>query len=165
VSDSIRKNAETEIDQKTKSYMQRHGVNYRTAYYKVLEGDQALSDRYNYGSDAVIAKVYDADSLTPAQREMANRLADTGKTQVRAGWALDTLARRKLVNVRGITDPLDAYRRALAEVRSENPSLAAVAESGYIAADDWKLLAMLIPSVAGEVERGNYARERSAAWK
>jgi hypothetical protein len=161
MNDSVRKNAEIEIDQKTRAHMQRHGVDYRTAYYKVVEGDPDLNARYQFGSDAVTKK-YAGDTLSPARREMAILQADPDKVRQLAGWVVDSLARRQLQNVGpGVALPVEEYKRALAGVRKENPNLARAERDGYIAEDDWSLLGLLVPSVAGQVERGNYMRKDS----
>ena len=39
-------------------------------------------------------------------------------------------------------------------------SLARCKQDGFIASDDFKLLALLVPSVAGEVSKGNYTDSR-----
>jgi len=159
---SVEKNAANEIESKVRTYMAKHGVDYEMAYRKVIQANRELVRRYNdhYG-ETVDVKKLGADTLTTAQREMAGLLADPEKTQTLAGYVIDHLAKRKLTNVGGLANPVEAYRRALVEVRKENPSLDRAAEDGFIAATDFELLAMLVPSIAGEVERGNYSREDS----
>jgi hypothetical protein len=160
--DSIRKNAENEIDFDVRNYMQRHGVKYREAFLSVMKAKPDLAKRYAYGSDAVVTKKYDGDTLTPAQKEMAILVADAGKVQTLAGWRIDELAREQLRNVgAGVPDPVDAYRRALDDVRKKYPSLARAALDGFIDNKDFQLLGLLIPSLAGEIQRGNYRRNDS----
>ncbi len=160
LAESITKNAGNEIDQKTRAYMQRNGGDYRTAFLAVTKNNRALAEKYAFGGDAIGVKVYDADSLTPAQREMVILLADALKVQTLAGRAVDTLARRQLVNVgRGVAIPTDELRKAYINVRNENPSLAEAERTGFIDEKDFPLLALLVPAVSAEVERGNFSRK------
>jgi hypothetical protein len=72
--------------------------------------------------------------------------------------AVDAAAKKMILNVGvGVADPMAELRNALIVVRRENPSLAEAERSGFIFADDWNLLAVLIPALSGEVSKGNYA--------
>lgn len=48
----------------------------------------------------------------------------------------------------------------LNEVAKENPNLWRAWQSGYLADGDYGTLALLVPSVSGDVERGKYASRR-----
>src|SRR6266498_1722244 len=152
---SIQKAAGNELHVRTQQYMKTHNVkDYRKAHLEVLKADPSLARRYLQDEFNVV-KAYDA---TPAQREMAALQADPEKARRLASYHIDYLAKQKNKNTGGIADPVAAYRRALADVSRQYPNLARCAEDGFIAADDFQLCAMLVPSVAGEVERGNYSR-------
>jgi len=72
------------------------------------------------------------------------------------------LARQRIVNIGpGVDAPIAAYKEALKAVRQENPSLARCERDGFIASDDFALLSLLVPSIAGEVSKGNYSRTDS----
>ena len=156
--DSIQKSAEAEFESRVQRYKKNNGTDYRTAFYAVKAASPELYRKYYLGADAPV-KMYGADTLTAAQREMALLVADSGKTQVLAGWAVDRLAKRQLENAgAGIADPRAEYKNALAIVRRENPTLARAESDGFIDSKDFALLALLIPAVAGEVERANFSR-------
>jgi hypothetical protein len=142
------------LDRQARRYMEANRCDYRTALYAVVRNNDGLTHRYAYG-DGGSVKTQAGDTLTPAQREMALLLADPGKTMTLAGFALDKLAREKLRN-KNIDDPVAAYRRALSKCKQDYPALARAASDGFLADTDFVTLALLIPSVAGEVERGNY---------
>src|SRR5258705_2728321 len=91
LNDSVCKNAEIEIDQKTRACMSRLSLNYSDAYRKVLANDPELAKRYAYGADAVIEKRYSGDTLSPARQQLNALVADAGRTQVLAGAVLDQL--------------------------------------------------------------------------
>jgi hypothetical protein len=152
---SSRKNAELELDAKANDYMKAHQCDYRTAWQAVTAANPTRFKQYAFGDSETGLKTYSDDTLTAAQREMALLLADPGKTMTLAGFALDKLAREKLRN-KNIDDPVAAYRRALSECKQDYPALARAASDGFLADTDFVTLALLIPSVAGEVERGNY---------
>ncbi len=150
---TIQKNAQSELDAKACNY----GGDYRTAFRRACAENPELVMQYTFGDIAVV-KSY--ETLSPAQQAMAGLLADLDKVRTLARSVLDSLARRKLQNVGpGVAFPVDEYKRALANVRSANPSLARAATDGFIADSDWDLLALLIPAVAGAVERGEYAAD------
>jgi len=154
---TISQNASRELDDRAHQHMKSHSVDYRTALYAVAKADRGLSRRYSHGI-ATMSKAY-ADTLTAAQRAMVELVADPEKTRRLAGDLIDTLARRKLINVGGGSpaNPADAYRRAVSDINKEFPTLSRTAQDGFIADTDFELLGMLIPSVAGEVEKGNYS--------
>lgn len=149
---SIQKNAGNELDAKAKAYMLKHGVDYRTALSAVAKREPELGRSYAIGEKA---KRYDA---SPARQVMDELLSDPQRTRKLAGFVLDKLAREKLVNRGEGSDPNppEAYRRALNECRQQYPSLDRASRDGFISDTDFELLAMLVPAVAGEVERGNY---------
>jgi hypothetical protein len=72
------------------------------------------------------------------------------------GSALDRLVRKKLAN-RDVADPLVAYRDALRSCREEYPGVARAAADGFIEANDFATLSLLVPAVAGEIEQGRYS--------
>ena len=121
----------------------------------VTRAEPELGRSYTVGETV---KRYDE---SPARKVMDELVADPEKTRRLAGFVLDKLAREKLINRGEGSDPhpLEAYRRALAECREKYPGLARAAVDGFISDTDFKLLGMLVPAVAAEVEKGNY-RER-----
>jgi len=127
-----------------------------TVLLEVLKADPALARLY-LQDERNDVKAYDDGTLPPARRAMAELQADPVKARRAASWHLDHLAKQKNKNV-SVTDPVAAYRRALADVQNQFPNLARCAEDGYIDGNDYQLLAMLVPSVGGEIERGNYSR-------
>lgn len=155
---TIQKNASDQLNVKALAYMQEHEVDYRTAVYAVARTDGDLSQRYGYGENTVKRH----DTMTAAQKAMAELVADPGKTMMLANFRLDELARQKLINIgKGDANPMDTYRRALSEVKQQYPNLARAAADGYITDTDYKLLGMLVPSVAREVEEGRYRQAES----
>jgi hypothetical protein len=154
---SIQKNAGDRLDQKAKRYAQAHGVSYRDALYAVVRSESGDSKRYMYGENMVPVVESDQPMLTPAQREMAALVADPGRTQVLAGVAIDRLVQAKMKNKR-TTDPVGEYRRALSECKRDYPNLARAAQDGFLGDTDYATLGLLVPAVAGEVEKGNYSR-------
>lgn len=156
---SIQTNASQQLDAKARDYAQKHRCDYRTALYAVTKADSGLRRRYDRGNADV--RSY-ADALTAAQRAMALLVADPERTRLLAGSLIDHLAHQHIDRNRGdAADPAAAYRRALSAVKQEHPSLGVAAESGFIADTDFALLALLVPAVAGEVERGNYRQAES----
>ena len=165
MSDNIRLNAGVELDRKAKEYKQANGGDYRHALEAVLRKDTTLARQYSWGADAAETKKYDdtvGHDTTPAQRAMSAMYNETPeKIMTLAGWALDHLARRQLQGVGGIPDPISAYRQAVVDIRRSYPSLAAASDSGYFSGKDWELLDLLVPSVQGEIQKGNYSRKDS----
>lgn len=150
--DSITKNAGDKLDAKAREFMRNEGCDYRTALYRVNRTNNDLSRAYHY------AETEEPKGLSAAQKAMNELLNDPAETKVLAGFCLDSLARKKLVNVgAGVTDPIERYRRALTECQREYPNLARAAADGFLGDQDFATLALLVPSVAAEVERGNYA--------
>lgn len=157
---SIQKNASDRLDAKARDYAQKHKVDYRTAVYAVARIDGSLSKGYAFGDNASV-KNYD---LSAPRREMVLLVNDPEKTRRLASALLDKKAREKLINIGpGVSDLNGAYRTALSECRAQYPSLATAAESGYISADDFALVAMLVPSTAREIEEGRYSHSSRCA--
>jgi len=155
-STTIQADAGDQLDRRAKQRARDHGESYGDALRAVLRQDPALSECYRYGDSSSVRSY--ADNLPPARKRMAELQADPELARRLASYCVDALARRRLVNIGpGVPDSLDEYRRALNDVRQQNPSLAVCERSGFVASDDWQLLAMLIPSVAGAVAKGEYS--------
>ena len=153
---SIQTNAGNHIDEKARAYMRSHNVDYREALYAVTRAEPELGRSYTVGETV---KRYDE---SPARKVMDELVADPEKTRRLAGFVLDKLAREKLINRGEGSDPhpLEAYRRALAECKQKYPGLARAAVDGFISDGDFKTLALIVPSIAKEVEEGRYKAER-----
>jgi hypothetical protein len=158
--DNIQKNAEAEFESRVQRYKKTNGSDYRTAFYAVKAEQPELYRKYYLGADAPVKK-YDADTLSAPKREMAILQADPAKVQTLAGWAIDRLAQRIIGNIGQGPYGAPTYKQAVVEVRVQNPALAQAADTGFIAADDWALLGLLIPSLQGEIQRGNFNRNDS----
>jgi len=151
---TISQNASRELDSRAHEYMRRHNCDYRTAFFKVAKADQVLSRRYSHGVS--VSKAY-ADTLTAAQRGLAELQADPSRAKTLAGFVEDKLARPLLVNVgAGVADPLERYRQALALVREQYPSLERCARDGFVADGDYQLVGLLIPALQGEIEKDGF---------
>jgi hypothetical protein len=155
---TVQINAMNALDAKARKYMQSSGCDYREGFKKACAENPETTRRYTHG-DTSEAKKYAGETLPPARLAMENLVADPERTRKLATWTVDHLARQRIVNVGpGVPDSAAAYRQAVSDVQNENPSLAEAARSGYISDTDFKLLGLLVPAVAGEVERGNYRR-------
>jgi hypothetical protein len=150
---SIEKNAGDQLDGKARRYAQQHACSYRDALYAVVRNDDGLNRRYVYGENETVRSA----PLTAAGKEMASLVADPGRVMVLAGFAIDRLVQAKMRNKR-TDDPVSEYRGALASCRQEYPALARAAADGFLSDSDFATLALLIPSLAGEVEKGRFAQ-------
>jgi hypothetical protein len=134
-------------------------VTYSEAFRNVVAHHKDVVRRYNdrFTDTADLRK--HGETLTAAQKAMAVLQADAEQCRRLASFVLDAKARERATRLArtGTPNP-QAYRLGLTQVRNELPNLWRASEDGFVAGSDYGLLALLVPSVGDEVQRGNFSK-------
>lgn len=146
MSEVIMHDAGNELDRIAQQIKERDGVDYATALKKAEQENLDLVHRYLYGSSNL--KKYD---LSPLEEAMLLAQKNTDETKFLAGATMSHHAHERAARNGAVT--IEALAAAMEQIGREYPSLARAANDGYIASNDWQLLATIRPAVAADVER------------
>jgi hypothetical protein len=92
-------------------------------------------------------------NLSPIERQMTLLQTDPDRVRFLPGAVMDHHAKLFASHTGTNQVTPESYQGALAQLKRRYPTLARAAENGFIGSDDFWLLGVLIPNVAGEVER------------
>ena len=150
MSTTIMRIAGDELDRIAQQIRHTEGINnYAMALKAAGERNPELLRRYNTGAVSE-AKDY---QLSRIDRAMVALQADPDKVRFLAGIILDQGAKRLAAGKNSKELSAKNYSANVVRLSRENPSLCAAYDNGYIAANDFRLLGILIPEIAGEITR------------
>jgi hypothetical protein len=126
----------------------------REAYRRAMQENPRLAAEYNKSSsDAPTVENY---RRSASEQAMDLAQADRDTNSQRAGAILDHSAMAWAgSNQRGAPNQVnpERYKECMRLLVQEFPDLGECYSNGYVAPDNWALLATLVPGVAGEIRR------------
>jgi hypothetical protein len=150
---SVQRDSGDRLDKATKDVMKRDGVDFATALKTAGRELPQLFSAYHTG----IRTAKNFDALNASDQAMLRLQNDAEYTQELAGAILHDRAMSIAagpMSSSGIAQATpESLTAAMKTLMAKFPDLGTAYNTGFIAADNWSLLATLVPGVSSEVKR------------